>query len=174
MIRKGRAIVTDRAETLFDVTPARQVHVLDLWDRAALEPLGALLGFALPAAGRAGGDDRLRAIRTHPAGWMLDGTALDASAVEVALGNHGAITAIGGGLIRVRILSSDWRALLMENGLFDAEADGFGPGCCATTLIAHATIHLNVIDAHTCDAYVPASLATDLLRGWSAAARRPG
>lgn len=165
--------MTDAAEIIYDVAAARQVHAVELWDRAALAPLAAVLGFALPAAGRAGGDDALRAIRTQPAGWLLDGTALDPRAVETALGEHGAITAIGGGLVRVRIVSANWRGLLMENGLFDAETDAFGPGSCATTLIGHATIHLNVIDARTCDAYVPASLATDVLRSWSAAARRP-
>lgn len=165
--------MTDAPEVTFDVSPAWHAHALELWDGAAREPLAALFGFALPAAGRACGDDRLRAMRMQPAVWLVEGTALDPAAVEQALGDHGAITAVGGGLVRVRIGSPDWRALLMANGLFDAETEAFAPGCAATTLIAHVTVHLSVIDRRTCDAYVPASHATDLLRLWSSAARQP-
>lgn len=154
-----------------DVAAAMQVHALELWDRAAADRLAVVLGFTLPPPRRAAGDASLVAIRVEPAVWLLDGPALVPEAVEVALGDGGALTAIGGGLVRVRLSGTGWRALLTADGVFDAENPDFDAGSVAATIIAHVAVRLHVVDDMTCDAYVPASYATGLIHGWAEAAK---
>ena len=129
--------MTDGQRTTIDVGSASGICALELWDAAAAERVAARLGFALPGPGRAAGDDVLRALRVEPLVWLLDGPGVDAAAIGQALGDDGALTAIGGGLVRVEIVGPQWRALLMADGLFDAEDPAFAPGCVAATLIAH-------------------------------------
>jgi len=162
--------VTD-ARTTIDVGSASAVHALEIWGGDAAGRVAALIGFALPPAGRTAGGGTLRAIRVEPLVWLLDGAALDPAAIEAVLGDDGALTAIGGGLVRVRIAGPDWRALLMADGVFDVEDPGFAPGCAAATIVAHVAVRLHVLDAETCEAFVPASFATGLVRGWSETAR---
>lgn len=164
--------MTDTSRVTIDVASAAGVHAMEIWGRDAVDRLTARLGFALPPAGRTAGDDGLRAIRVEPATWLLDGANLDPARIAQALGDDGALTAIGGGLVRVRIGGPDWRALLMADGLFDAEDPAFGPLCAAATLIAHVAVRLHVIDDQTCEAFVPASFATGLLSSWSRTARQ--
>ena len=144
------------------VAPAGPVHALELWDRAALAPLAALLGFALPPAGRTAGTAALRAIRAEPAVWLLDCPALDLAAITAALGDHGALTPVGGGLVRIALSGPGWRAALMADGLFDAEDPAFGPGCTAATLIAHVGVRLIVTAADACEVLVAAGYAQHL------------
>ena len=137
------------------------LHLLELWgDPApAAVRIGKVLGHALPAAGRAEG----AVLRSGPATWLVEG---DPTALAAALGDDGALTAVGGGLVRVRLSGPAWRSLLMEGGLFDAESPAFAPGCVATTLIEHVTVTLRVEGPDACLAYVPASHAADLLDFW--------
>ena len=157
---KGRVIVTE-AVTI-TAAPAGSVYALELWDGAALAPLAALLGFALPAPGRCAGGPSLRAIRTEPAVWLLDGAALDPAAVPAALADHGALTEVGGGLVRITLSGADWRAVLMADGVFDAENAAFAPGSTAGTLIAHTAARLVVTGEETCEVLVSASYAAHL------------
>lgn len=160
---KGRVTVTDRVA--IHTAPAGPIHALDLWDAAGPERAAAALGFALPAPGRSAGDGQLRALRLKPAVWWLDGP-LDPAALEQALAGTGAVTAIGGGLVRVRLEGAGWRALLMRDAVFDAEDPAFGPGCCAATLIAHVPVRLHVLAEAVCEVFVPASMAGHVLPGW--------
>ena len=160
MILKARSTVTDAV--IITATPAGPVHALELWDAAALAPLAALLGFALPPPGQTAGGPPLRAIRTEPAVWLLDGARLDPAAIAVAVGDYGALTPVGGGLLRIRLTGPGWRAALMANGLFDAEDPAFVPGCTAATLIAHVGVRLIVTAADACDVLVAASYAVHL------------
>ena len=162
--------MTDPASHLavtIDVAAAQGVHALELWDREASGRLAAVLGLTLPPPGRSAGDASLTAMRVEPAVWLLDGPALVPDAIEAALGDGGALTAIGGGLVRVRLSGPGWRGLLMADGMFDAEDPAFGPGSVVATIIAHVAVRLHVVDAQTCDAYVPASYATGLIHGWA-------
>ncbi len=148
-------------EPAFTTLAPAPLTVLELWGDP--QPAGAriahALGHRLPAAGRADG----ALLRLGPATWLVEG---DCTALADALGDDGALTAVGGGMVRVRISGAGWRAALMEGGLFDAENPSFAPGCVATTVIEHVTLTLRVESAQACLAYVPASQAQDLLDFW--------
>ncbi|WP_248290451.1 MULTISPECIES: sarcosine oxidase subunit gamma family protein [unclassified Novosphingobium] len=152
------------------VGDAGDVLALELWDGAGAGPVAAALGFALPTAGCSAGDDVCRAMRFEPNVWLVEGSGVDARALAAAVAGHGAVTAIGGGLVRVTLRGAAWRALLMHDGVFDAEDVGFGPGRTAATVIAHVAVRLHVVREDRCDALVPASLADGLLARWRQAA----
>ncbi len=149
--------------------PPAPLHALEIWsDPAAVAArFEAAMGFVLPALGRSGGSDPLRLIRYEPTVWLVEG---DVSALPAVLGDDGALTAIGGGVVRVRLAGPGWRTLLMEGGVFDAESAAFAPGCSAATIIDHVAVRLHVVGDDACDAYVPASFSAGLLHFWHEAA----
>jgi heterotetrameric sarcosine oxidase gamma subunit len=166
MMRKGRATVTDVTITPL---PAAPLHALEIWSNpaAVAKRFKAVTGFALPASGRSGGTDALTLIRFEPTVWLVEG---DAAALPEILGDDGALTAIGGGIVRVRLSGDGWRALLMENGVFDAEGPDFAVGCSAATIIDHVAVRLHVVRDDACDAYVPSSFSGGLIHFWQDAA----
>lgn len=149
--------------------PAAPLHVFEIWSNptAVARRFEAATGFALPQMGRSGGSDALRLIRYEPTVWLVEG---DASALPAILAEDGALTAIGGGTVRVRLAGKDWRALLMEGGVFDAENPAFAPGCGAATIIDHVAVRLHVLSDDACDAYVPLSFSRGLIHFWEEAA----
>jgi heterotetrameric sarcosine oxidase gamma subunit len=159
--------------TVIDVTvailPAAPLYVMEIWSNApaVAKRFEAATGFPLPRLGTSGGSEALRLIRYEPTVWLVEG---DASVLPEILGEDGALTAIGGGIIRVRLSGKGWRALLMEAGVFDAESPTFAPGCSAATLIDHVAVRLHVVSDDACDAYVPASFSTGLIHFWEQAA----
>jgi heterotetrameric sarcosine oxidase gamma subunit len=154
--------------------PAAPLHALEVWSNAlaVANRFAAATGFALPPMGRAGGTDALRLIRYEPTVWLVEGdaSALPAILGPEILGDDGAITAIGGGIVRVRLSGKGWRTLLMEGGVFDAENPAFAPGCSAATIIDHIAVRLHVVSDDVCDAYVPASFGAGLVHFWETAA----
>ena len=150
--------------------PAAPLHALEIWSNPAevAQRFKAATEFALPSSGRASGSDALRLIRFEPTVWLVEGNA---SALPAVLGEDGALTAIGGGIVRVRLSGPGWRSLLMEGGVFDAESPGFAPGCSAATIIDHVNVRLYVESADACIAYVPLSYAADMIEFWKTAAR---
>lgn len=167
MTRKGRAIVTDVTITPL---PSAPLHALEIWSNAAAvaKRFEEATGFALPAMGRSAGSDALRLIRYEPTVWLVQGNA---HALPAILSDDGALTSIGGGIVRVRLSSKGWRTLLMEGGVFDAESPAFGPGCSAATIIDHVAVHLHVVSDEACDAYVPLSFSKGLIHFWEQAAK---
>ena len=159
---------------MIDVTitplPAASLHALEIWSNPAevARRFEAATGFALPSSGRASGSDALRLIRFEPTVWLVEG---DASALPAILGEDGSLTAIGGGLVRVRLSGPGWRSLLMEGGVFDAETPSLAPGCSAATIIDQVNVRLHVESADACIAYVPLSYAADMIHFWNTAAR---
>ncbi|MDP3676783.1 MAG: hypothetical protein Q8R44_17075 [Novosphingobium sp.] len=156
-------------EVTIAALPAAPLHALEIWSNPAevSQRFEAAMGFVLPPSGRASGSDALRLIRFEPTVWLVEG---DASALPAVLGEDGALTAIGGGIVRVRLSGPGWRSLLMEGGVFDAESSGFAPGCSATTIIDHVNVRLHVENADACIAYVPLSYAADMIYFWNTAA----
>lgn len=156
-------------EVAITTLPAAPLHAFEIWSapEAVARRFEAATGFALPAMGHAEGHDALKLIRTEPTVWLVEG---DAAALPAILGEDGALTAIGGGLVRIRLQGPDWRELLMEGGVFDAENPRFGPGCAASTVIDHVNVRLCVVADDICDAYVPLSLSAALLHFWEVAA----
>ena len=151
------------------VLPAAPLHAFEIWNAplAVARRFADATGFALPAMGHSAGNDALRMIRYEPTVWLVEG-AVDA--LRDVLAEDGALTAIGGGVVRIRLAGVGWRCLLMEGGVFDAENPQFAPGCAATTLIDHVNVRLHVVSADACDAYVPLSFSAGMLHFWQEAA----
>ena len=145
--------------------PAAPLHALEIWSNPAevAARFEAATGFALAPLGRSSGSDTLRLIRYEPTVWLAEG---DTSALPAILGEDGALTAIGGGIVRVRLSGPGWRSLLMEGGVFDAEAPAFAPGCSAATLVDHVNLRLHVMSDDACEVYVPASFSAGLVHFW--------
>ena len=148
--------------------PAAPLHALEIWSNPAnvAKRFKAATGFALPPSGRSSGNDTLRLIRFEPTVWLAEG---DASALPAIFGDDGALTPIGGGIVRVRLSGPRWRSLLMEWGVFDAESPAFAPGCSAATIIDHVNVRLLVESETACIAYVPASYSPGLIHLWETA-----
>jgi heterotetrameric sarcosine oxidase gamma subunit len=165
MIQRGSVIVIEVAITQLPATP---LHAMEIWSNPSdvAARFAAAMGFALPPMGRSAGNDRLGLIRFEPTVWLAEG---DVSGLGAILGDDGALTAIGGGVVRVRLSGAGWRALLMEGGVFDAEDPSFAPGCSAATIIDHVNVRLHVVADDACIAYVPASYTADLLHFWNVA-----
>ena len=150
--------------------PPVPLYALEIWSDgpAVAARFEKSAGFPLPQLGRSSGNHDLRLIRFEPTVWLAEGNV---STLEDIVGNCGAVTAIGGGVARVRLSGSRWRSLLMEGGVFNAESHDFSPGCSAATIIDHVAVRLHVVNDETCDAYVPASFCAGLLHFWEEAAK---
>ena len=156
-------------EVTITALAAAPLYALEIWSNApaVATRFEAATGFALPRLGTSGGSDALRLIRVEPTVWLVEG---DASGLGDIHGDDGALTAIGGGIVRIRLTGAGWRTLLMEGGMFDAESPAFAPGCSAATIIDHVAVRLHVVSAGACDAYVPASFSAGLVHFWRQAA----
>lgn len=148
--------------------PAAPLHVFEIWSNpaAVAARFVAATGFDLPPMGRSGGIEALRLIRYEPTVWLAEG---DISALPDVLAEDGALTAIGGGVVRVRLSGTGWRALLMEGGVLDAENSAFTIGCSAATIIDHVAVRLHVVGEDACDAYLPLSFSKALIHFWDEA-----
>jgi heterotetrameric sarcosine oxidase gamma subunit len=166
MMRRENAIVTKLSITML---PAAPLHAFEIWSNpeAVGKKFKAACGFTLPALGRSDGTAALRLIRYEPTIWLVEG---DASALSAMLSDDGAVTAIGGGIVRIRLSGNNWRTVLMEGGVFDAENPTFAAGCSAATIINHINVRLHVVSDDACDAYVPLSFSQGLLHFWTQAA----
>ena len=133
--------------------PPAPLHVFEIWSNpaAVAKRFEATCGFPLPNMGQSGGSGTLRLIRFEPTVWLVEG---DSSALSAILANDGAVTAIGGGIVRIRLSGKDWRTLLMEGSVFDAESPTFAAGCSAATIIDHVNVRLHVVNETIWDAYV--------------------
>lgn len=156
-------------EAAITVLPAVPLHALELWSNPVkvAARIRKACGLELPVLGRSASKGALRLIRYEPTVWLVEG---DPAPLAAALGGDGALTAIGGGIVRVELSGPGWRRLLMEGGMFDAENPAFGPGCSAATVIDHVNVRLLVTGEDSCLAYVPTSYAADLIDFWSEAA----
>jgi heterotetrameric sarcosine oxidase gamma subunit len=158
--------VTDVTITILPTAP---LHAFEIWSNpaAVAKRFKAATGFTLPSTGRSAGSDSLRLIRFEPTVWLVEG---DAPSLPAILGDAGALTAVGGGIVRVRLSGMGWRTLLMERGVFDAESPSFAVGCSAATIIDHVAVRLHVVNEASCDAYVPFSFSAGLVHFWETAA----
>lgn len=164
MIRQGNAIVT---EFVITPLPPAPLHALEIWSNPiAVAERFASAGLRLPERGRSAGGDETRFIRFEPTVWLVEGKI---EKLSVLLGEDGALTAVGGGIVRVRLSGPGWRSLLMEGGVLDAESEAFAPGSSATTLIDHVNVRLWVEGIDACIAYVPLSYSADLIHFWKVA-----
>jgi heterotetrameric sarcosine oxidase gamma subunit len=161
---------------VIDVTitpmPPAPLHALEIWSNAQkmASRFAKAKGFALPPMGKADGNDALTLIRFEPTVWLCIG---DPAGLAEILGDGGSITAIGGGIVRLRLTGKGWRRLLMEGGVFDAENPSFSAGCSAATIIDHVNVRLHVVSDDVCDAFVPLSYSHELKTFWQQAIPAP-
>ena len=149
--------------------PAAPLNVLEIWSNplAVLDRFEKAFGLSLPPLRSSLQlPDRLLT-RCEPTVWLVEG---ETTGLTELLGSDGSITAIGGGLVRVRLTGAGWRSLLMEGGVFDAESKNFAPGCSAATVIDNVNVRLLVESDDACLAYVPLSHAHDMIHFWTIAA----
>ena len=157
-------------EAAITVLPAAPLHALEIWSNAPdfSQRFEAALGARMPALGSSLQLATLLLIRFEPTVWLAEG---EIDGLTDILGTDGSLTAIGGGIVRVRLSGTGWRSLLMEGGIFDAESPGFVTGSSAATLIDHVGVRLYVESDDACLAYVPLSYAQDMVHFWSLAAK---
>lgn len=148
--------------------PAAPLHVLEIWSnpQALATRIQKALGFALPAMNRSAGNGSITLLRFEPTVWLAEG---DVSVLADTLGDDGALTAIGGGIVRFRIAGPGWRELLMEGGVFDTSAAAFPVGATAATVIDHVGVRLHAESDDACIAYVSSSYAQSLHHFWDEA-----
>lgn len=156
-------------ELTITTLPPAPLHALELWSNPAKAAarIKQACGLALPATGLSASKGALRLIRYEPSVWLIEG---DCAAIAGALGGDGALTAIGGGIVRVELKGPRWHRLLMEGGVFDAESPAFAPGCSAATVIDQVNVRLLVTAEDSCLTFVPASYAADMVHFWQVAA----
>ncbi len=166
MILPGNAIVTDA--TLIIALPAAPLHALEIWSnsQAVASRVQKALGFALPPMNRSAGNAATTLLRFEPTVWLVEG---DVSVLADTLGDDGALTAIGGGIVRMRLAGPGWRELLLEGGVFDTSAAAFPVGATAATVIDHVGVRLHAESEDACVAYVPSSYAQGLHHFWEEA-----
>lgn len=157
-------------EVTITTLPAAPLHAFEIWSHpaAVAERFAAAKGFDLPKMGWSAGNEAFRLIRYEPTVWLVEGEPIGLADI---LADDGALTAIGGGIVRVRLSGRGWRTLLMEGGVFDAENPAFAPGCSAATVIDHVAVRLHVVDEITSDAYIPLSFSQAMLHFWKEAAQ---
>lgn len=154
-------------EPTITLLPPAPLHALEIWSNPRdVAARFEAAGLHLPPMNRWTSRDGLTLIRFEPPVWLVEG---DIAPLATLLGDDGTLTAVGGGIVRVRIADAGWRALLMEGGLFDAESPAFAPGCAAATVIDHVAVRLWVESEDACLAYVPASYAAGLIHFWEQA-----
>jgi len=143
-----------------------------------LELWGAAADPRLPGVCRAQDLAEGRLLWIEPGAYMLRGPLGElnsASAMLTAIaGDDGAVIDITGGLARFRLGGPAWRELLTVGAVFDVENPTFGPSCVAATILHHAAIWIDVIDAGTADVYALPSYAQELAEGWARAIERLG
>ena len=150
--------------------PAAPLHALEIWSDPSevAKRFVKAYGAILPAAGSSLQLPSMQLIRYEPTVWLVAG---EIGGLAEILGFDGSLTAIGGGLVRVRLSGAGWRSLLMEGGVFDAESTDFVAGCSAATVIDHVNVRLLVESDDACLAFVPLSYAHDMIHFWTVAAK---
>ena len=166
MILPGTATVTDATSII--ALPAAPLHALEI--RSNPQDLATrvhkALGFALPPMNRSAGNAAITLLRYEPTVWLVEG---DTSVLADTLGDDGALTAIGGGIVRFRIAGPGWRELLLEGGVFDTSPAALPVGATAATVIDHVGVRLFATSEDACIVYVPASYAQSLHHFWEEA-----
>ncbi len=153
------------------IEPPATLLALEIWgDITVVE---GRLRAPLPQSCRSADLNGSRWLWWEPGVWLVRGDAEGLqSSLEEAVGDHGAVTNLSGGFVRIGVTGSLWRDLLMIGGVFDAENPNFGPGSVAGTVIHHMPVRLDVIGESAVEAYVPPSYAGDLMHHWTRSAAR--
>lgn len=124
----------------------------DPTDRAFLNAVEGVLGFALPLkANTVAEGDEVTALWLGPDEWLLltppDREARVAQALRDALrGLFAAVTEVSGGQTVIRVRGDRARDVLSKGCSLDLHLRVFGPGRCAQTHVAKATVLIRPVD----------------------------
>lgn len=134
-------------DATFAFAPARDIAVLDLWDGEP-PPTDA------------------RMIQVEPRRWWLVDAGGESGRIAGLVAGRGAVTPVGGGMMRATIAGPGWRTLLTLAGLFDAEDPAFAAGAVSSTVIHHVPVRIVATGDETCEVYCTASYAQTLRGLW--------
>lgn len=133
--------------------PASDLVALDLWD-------GSPPNFC-----------EVRALQVEPLRWWLADAGDRIEAIAATIGERGALTPFGGGMVCATLSGRGWRDLLSISSLFDTGDPAFGPGPVASTIIHHVPVRITVVSNDVCEVYFAASFAATLEDLWRTATR---
>jgi len=136
---------------MVEMAPAGDLIALDLW-AGALPP--------------AFGDVPM--MRVEPTRWWLIGASGRLGELASLIGDKGALTPMGGGLMRATLIGPGWRSLLGVSGVFDAEGPQCAAGAVVATVIHHVPVWIAPQHDGACRLYVAASYAEGLIELWRA------
>ena len=140
-------------------------------ETAMIEAVRGALGCAPPVEpGTTTRSDDCTILWIGPTEWLVivppgAAAATLASLEEALAGQHVAVNDVGEGLHVIRLSGSDSRLVLAKGCPLDLHPRVFGPGRCARSLVAKATVLVHRIDeAPSFDLYVDRSFAEYLWR----------
>ena len=151
---------------------------LDPRNGTAVEASTQILGQPLHPASSTFTDGDHRVYWLGPDEWLIE-TRADLSAdllseLSTALaGHHTAVNDISGGHVALRIRGIDARTVLAKGCTLDLHPREFGPGQCARTSLAKATVLLAVADDAPTYTVIAGRSFSDYLCHWLAHAARP-
>ena len=137
-----------------------------------------VLGQAMPLVANTYTSGRHRVYWLGPDEWLVETGAGDAATLggeltAVLAGSGAAINDVSGGQVALRIAGADARTVLAKGCTLDLHPREFGPGQCARTGLARATLLLAAADAAPSYTIIVGRSFADYLCRWLAHAARP-
>ena len=151
---------------------------LDPRNEQAVEAAARALGQPVPLASNTFTCGEHRVFWLGPDEWLIETGAqraarLHSELAEALAGSHVAINDVSGGHVALHVSGADARTVLAKGCTLDLHPREFGPGQCARTGLAKASVLLGVHDnPPTCTIIVGRSFADYLCR-WLAHAAHP-
>lgn len=144
---------------------------LDPCDKQAVKAAEQVLAQAMPLAANTYSSGKHRVYWLGPDEWLIETEAGDAAALggelnEALAGSHAAVNDVSGGHVALCIAGADARTVLAKGCTIDLHPREFGPGQCARTALARATVLLTANDGTPAYTIIVGRSFTDYLRRW--------
>ena len=151
---------------------------LDARNKRAVNTAEQALGQDLPLVSNTYTNGRQRVYWLGPDEWLVETGADGAAALGGELtgalaGSNAAINDVSAGHVALRVAGADARTVLAKGCALDLHSREFGPGQCARTGLARATVLLVVADAAPAYTIIAGRSFADYLCRWLAHASRP-
>ena len=144
---------------------------LDPRDKHAVKSAEQVLGQAMPLVANTYSSGKHRIYWLGPDEWLIETDTGNAAALSGELGEalaefNVAINDVSGGHVALRLAGADARTVLAKGCTLDLHPREFGPGQCARTALARATVLLAPVDAGPGYTIVAARSFSDYLYRW--------
>ena len=144
----------------------------------AVDAAARVLGQPIPLAANTFTAGEHRVYWLGPDEWLIvtsgEGAAgLAGELAEAMAGFHAAINDVSGASVALRVSGIDARTVLAKGCTLDLHPRAFGPGRCARTGLAKATVLLGVLDDTSGYTIIVPKSFSDYLCRWLAHAARP-